>query len=286
MKVLVTGHRGLVGRAVVDALTATGHDVVGLDLAEGHEVLDAELVLARGAGCDAAVHLVAIDEEPIQRSQPLTTSVGTDSAILRTNIGGMYNVLAAAEQTGMRRVVFLSSVDVLGCFMGLGRPRYFPIDDAHPANPQSTYAWSKLAAEELCRAFTQASGIATVCLRPPGVFDNDLYAFIRQARQENPEFEWSPFWEYGAFIDARDLAGAVTCALTADLDGHHRLLVCAQDISSAHDDSLTLAVRLTPDVPVVSPERYAVHPFAALVDSTAAQTRLGWTPRFSWRDSD
>jgi nucleoside-diphosphate-sugar epimerase len=110
-----------------------------------------------------------------------------------------------------------------------------------------------------------------------------MYDFVRRARQEGPEFEWSPFWEYGAFIDVRDLAVAVSCALTADIVGHHRLLVCAADISSAQDDSLTLANRLVPEVPVRTPEEYAHDPFKALVDCHRAQRLLNWRPRHNWR---
>jgi nucleoside-diphosphate-sugar epimerase len=43
----------------------------------------------------------------------------------------MHNVLLAASRHGMRRVVFTSSVQALGCFIGLGRPDYLPLDDAH-----------------------------------------------------------------------------------------------------------------------------------------------------------
>ena len=145
---------------------------------------------------------------------------------------------------------------MLGCFLGQGLPQYYPIDDRHPTHPRGAYAESKLEGENLCEQLTRTADVPTVCLRPPGVFDDSTYAFITDARASNPEFEWSPFWEYGAFIDVRDLADAVFCALTADLTGHHRLLVCAPDISSAHDDSITLARRLTPDVPVRNPQLY------------------------------
>lgn len=283
MKVLVTGHRGLVGRAVVHVLTQADIDWIGFDLLEGDDILDPELVGARATGCDAIVHLAAVEES--EESEPVVPSTVTRVApdeLFATNVDGTRNVLAAARLHKCR-VIYLSSVDVLGCFLGQGRPEYYPIDDQHPTHPIGAYALSKLEGEDLCERFTRVVEVPTVCLRPPGVFDESTYAFITDARASNPEFEWSPIWEYGAFIDVRDLADAVYCALTADLSGHHRLLVCALDISSARDDSVTLARRLTPDVPIRNPQLYDTQPFAALVDSTPAQELLGWRPRHRWR---
>ena len=79
------------------------------------------------------------------------------------------------------------------------------------------------AAEELCETFTRATGTPSVCLRAPGVFDDATYAVIERARAASPAAEWSPIWEYGAFLDVQDLADAVVAALTQpDLHGHHR----------------------------------------------------------------
>ena len=286
-RVLVTGHRGLVGGAVVDALQVAGLAVVGLDLADGDDITNPDLLRERIRGCAGVVHLAAVDDEPAE-PDPLTPATSGDvDQVMATNVGGTSQLLAAAADSGVGRVVFMSSVDVFGCFMGQGLPQYLPIDDAHPVSPRGPYAWSKLAGEELCAAFTRATGAVTVCLRPPGVFTDDTYTFIRSARADRPEVEWSPIWEYGAFLDARDLAAAVVAALTeSNLSGHHRLLVCANDISSAKDDSLTLASRLVPDVPVIELQRFAVRPFAALLNSSAAQDLLGWHPVHRWRPAD
>lgn len=283
-RVIVTGHRGLVGSTVAAALEAAGLSVVGLDLADGDDVTDPHTVRQRVQGCTGMVHLAALDDAP-EEPDPLTpASTGDIDRVMATNVGGTEQVLTAAAGAGVQRVVFMSSVDVLGCFMGHGVPAYFPIDDRHPVAPRGPYAWSKLAGEELCAAFTRSTGTPTVCLRPPGVFSAETYAIIRSARSARPEFEWSPIWEYGAFLDVRDLAAAVVAALTvADLVGHHRLLVCASDISSATDDSLTLTRQLLPEVPVTNPERFAEDPFASLVDSSGAETLLGWRPQHRWQ---
>lgn len=81
------------------------------------------------------VHLAAVDDEP-ESPDPLTpASTGGAAQVLRTNVGGTA-LLAEAAQVGVERVVMLSSVDVLGCFMGQGVPTYLPLDDAHPTRPR------------------------------------------------------------------------------------------------------------------------------------------------------
>ncbi|KQC37751.1 NAD(P)-dependent oxidoreductase [Frankia sp. ACN1ag] len=287
MRVLVTGDRGLVGRAVTAALTLAGHQTVGFDLVNGHDVRDGADLERMSAGCGAIVHLAALDEpvdDPgLAEFGPATT--GTDTRVFETNVVGTSNVLRAAERHGLPRVVVMSSVDVLGCFAGRGRPSYLPLDDRHPTRPAGAYGISKWLAEQMCEAATAATGVYTVCLRPPGVFTEQTYAGIRRARRDDPAFEWSPIWEYGAFLDVRDLASAVERALTAPLAGHHRLLLCAADISSAHDDARTLVTRLLPDVAWRGGAEYLQDPFRALIDTSGARTLLGWAPRHRWRPS-
>jgi nucleoside-diphosphate-sugar epimerase len=256
---------------------------VGLDLVDGDDVLDRTVVLDRADGCQAIVHLASVEEEVEEPLVRTNAATGTADRVSRVNVDGTASVLAAASGTGVDRVVFLSSVDVLGCFMGQGKPRYFPIDDEHPADPVGAYAQSKWQAENLCEQFTSVSGSASICLRPPGVFDTDTYTFIIESRRDNPAFEWTPFWEYGAFLDIRDLVSAIGCSLSADLNGHHRLLVCATDISSSSEDGPTLARRLMPDVPFSKADAYQHMPYAALIDSSRARLLLDWEPKYTWR---
>ena len=285
MRILVTGHMGMVGQAVTSCLTSAGHEVVGFDLAAGQDVLDADSLTQAVSGCDAVVHLAALDEAPDEDS-PFAelgpASTAGDSTIIQNNVGGTYNVLRSSERAGIQRVVFMSSVDVYGCFMGQGSPEYFPIDEVHPLDPKGAYAWSKVAGEELCQTFTVNSGTPTICLRAPGVFAPSTYEFIKTARRDTPSVEWDPYWEYGAFIDVRDLATAVLNALIAPLEGHHRLLVNANDIGSATDESLALADRLMPGVPVRNRDSYDESPFKALIDATKTYELLGWRPLHDW----
>ncbi|MGF7236028.1 MAG: NAD-dependent epimerase/dehydratase family protein [Frankia sp.] len=283
----MTGDRGLVGTAVTATLRSAGHETVGFDLVDGHDVRDSASLKRMSGGCDGIVHLAAVDEpvedQSLAEFGPATT--GLDALVFETNVVGMSNVLRAAERHGLPRVVVMSSVDVLGCFGGRGKPAYLPLDDRHPVRPAGAYGMSKWLAEQMCAAVTAATGICTVCLRPPGVFTEEIYAGVRRARRDDPNFEWSPIWEYGAFLDVRDLAFAVERALTVPLAGHHRLLLCAADISSARDGARVLAERLLPDVEWRGGSAYDRDPFRALVDTSRARTLLGWAPRYRWRPS-
>lgn len=275
----------MIGAEVMNQVAAAGFDVVGLDIADGDDLNDPDTVSRLVDGCSHVVHAAALDDETAEPDPLMTMSTGDCEQVMRTNVGGTSMLLAAAARTGVQRVVFLSSVDVFGCFMGTGTPGYLPIDDEHPVDPHGPYAWSKLAGEELCASHTRSTGQPTICLRPPGVIDQSKSAHIRQARANIPESEWSPFWEYGAFIDVRDLAGAVTAALTVgELTGHHRLVVNADDISSARDDGQALADRLLPGVPFRRNARFDRDRFAALIDASNAHRVLNWAPRHRWRE--
>ncbi len=170
---------------------------------------------------------------------------------------------------------------MFGIAEGERLPDYFPVDDAHPRRAMRPYGLSKRLAEDLCEGFTARTGITTVSLRPVAVWDEAQRALVQDRWRARPQSEWEPFWEYGAFVDVRDVAAAVRQALTVPLDGHHRALLCAADIA-ATAPSLDLAARLAPGVPVTDPGRYRADPRAALIDCSAAATTLGWRPAHQW----
>jgi UDP-glucose 4-epimerase len=260
VRVLVTGHRGAVGRPVAERLAAAGHAVVGFDLVDGDDLLDPGAVRRAALGCEAVVHLAALAHD----------SAGPPEQIMAVNVVGTWHVLLAAEHGGAGRVVYVSSCQALGIAEGERHPDYFPVDDDHPRRAQRPYGLSKRLAEDLCEAFSARTGVPTVALRPVAVWGDETYRRIEAQRRALPRSQWEPFWEYGAFVDVRDVATAVALALEVGLDTHHRLLLCAPDIS-ASAPSLELARRLTPDVPVRHPERYSADPWCALVDCSAAR---------------
>jgi UDP-glucose 4-epimerase len=271
MRILVTGHRGNVGAPVAAHLARLGHDITGFDRADGQDLLDLGAVRAAARGCAAVVHLGALAHD----------TAGTPEQIMAVNVLGTWHVLLAAEEAGLSRVIHFSSAQVFGIAEAERLPDYFPVDDAHPRRAMRAYGLSKCLAEDLCAGFTARTQIPSVSLRPVWVWDRGQYQLMAAQWRSEPESEWQPFWEFGAFVDIRDVAKAVEQALTVGLTGHHRALLCAADIA-ATAPSLEMAARLAPGVPVKDPARYAAEPCRALVDCAAADALLGWQPRFRW----
>jgi UDP-glucose 4-epimerase len=271
VRVLVTGDRGSVGVPVAAFLRHRGYEVVGFDLADGADVLDLAAVRRAARGCAAIVHLAALAHD----------SAGQPEQIMAVNVLGTWHVLLAAQAAGVTRVICFSSAQVFGIAEGERLPDYFPVDDAHPRRATRPYGLSKRLAEDLCEGFTAQTGITTVSLRPVAVWDEEQYRRVGDRWRTQPPSEWEPFWEYGAFVDVRDVAAAVHQALTVPVDGHHRLLLCATDIA-ATAPSLEVAAWLAPGVPVTDPGRYRAEPWAALVDCSAAADALGWRAAYQW----
>jgi UDP-glucose 4-epimerase len=271
MRVLVTGHRGYVGAPVADHLERLGHTVVGFDRTDGDDLLDCAAVRHAADGCAAIVHLGALAND----------AAGSPDQIMAVNVLGTWHVLLAAEAAAIPRVVCFSSAQVLGTAAAERLPDYFPVDDAHPRRATRPYGLSKCLGEDLCAGVTARTGIATVSLRPVWVWDPGMYQRIEARWRADPPSEWQPFWEYGAFVDVRDVAAAVQQALTVALTGHHRLLLCAADIA-ATQPSLDIAERLAPAVPIKDRAVYQHQPCRALFDCSAAARVLSWQPRYTW----
>jgi nucleoside-diphosphate-sugar epimerase len=156
MRVLVTGSEGLIGSALCKLLVSRGHSCVGFDIISSGDILEPQAIREAGDACDAIVHCAALLGQPDQKSE----------AIFETNLQGTWNVLQSAAENDIHKVVFLSSVDVLGVFKGQKKPDFLPLDESHRCYPSTPYGTSKYLAENACNRVSTASGLSVVCLRP------------------------------------------------------------------------------------------------------------------------
>jgi UDP-glucose 4-epimerase len=172
--VLVTGGGGFIGSHLAAALLERGHRVRVLDnFATGRRanvlMLGEEIELIEGdiqsyeraskavAGCEVVLHQAALPSVPRSVQDPLTSNA--------TNVIGALNVLLAARDHGVRRVVCASSSSVYGPGEGTAAK----LED-QPAVPISPYATAKLAGEGYARSFHSVYGLETVALRYFNVF--------------------------------------------------------------------------------------------------------------------
>jgi UDP-glucose 4-epimerase len=174
MRVLVTGGGGFIGSHLAEHLLERGYRVRILDnFATGRRssvaALDGQVELIEGdiqsyervnkalAGCEVVFHLAALPSVPRSVQDPLTSNA--------TNVIGTLNVLLAARDRGVRRVVYASSSSVYGSGGGTT-----PKQEDKPTMPISPYATAKLAGEGYARSFHEVYGLETVSLRYFNVF--------------------------------------------------------------------------------------------------------------------
>ncbi len=172
VKALVTGGAGFIGSNLVHALVERGDDVrvldnfstgsrgnlqgLDVDVVEG-ELRSYERVHAATRGVEVVYHLGALGSVPRSVQDPLTSNA--------VNVEGTLNVLLAARDEGVRRVVFSSSTSVYGT------SAHLPTSESTPTDPISPYGVTKLAAERYCISFSRVyHAFEAVVLRYFNVF--------------------------------------------------------------------------------------------------------------------
>jgi nucleoside-diphosphate-sugar epimerase len=186
-------------------------------------------------------------------------------------------VLEAASTLGINRVVYASSVSVLGFpfFVQPFAPDYVPIDETHPLLPQDAYALSKRIGEELADGFARRGRLTVVSLRFPWIHTPGSFAEKLRPLWKDPAAGASNLWSY---IDTRDVAEAVRLALTAEIAGHVACFVAATD-SFMPIPSRVLVADHYPTT--IIHDDLMDH--GSLLSSARAQALLGFRARHSWR---
>ncbi|HNV86461.1 MAG TPA: SDR family oxidoreductase [Candidatus Omnitrophota bacterium] len=203
-KYLVTGGAGFIGSHVVERLLKGNHDIRVLDnLSTGFkanlapfkdniEFIKGDLrnmsaVRRAVKGMRGVFHLAAIRAVARSVDNPVETN--------EANVTGMLNLLVAARDSGVKRVVYSSSSSVYG------ESRKFPLHEDDKPGPVSPYAASKLMGEYYCRIFTRLYGLETVSLRYFNVFGprqnpESLYSAVipifiyHLLKGKSPEIHW------------------------------------------------------------------------------------------------
>lgn len=296
MRALVTGGAGFIGSRVAQALVESGNEVRIFDnlmfghkeaVPDGAELVEGDLRDPAGVkeACtdiDVIFHHAAVKSVPRSMDEPVL--------VHESNVTGTLNLLIAATEVGVRRLIYASSSSVYGGSDGS------PCGEDDVPNPLSPYAVSKLAGEYYCRAWSSLGKLSTVTLRyfnvfGPGQKADSQYAAVFPAfisalqRGEKPVI-------YGdgeqtrdfTFID--DIVRANLLAAGADdsVDGAI-INTAGGDPRSVNDVLHSISKILETSIPPRhEPERVG-DVRHSLADPTRARGLLGWKPETRWEDA-
>ncbi|ARA92303.1 UDP-glucose 4-epimerase [Rhodothermaceae bacterium RA] len=172
MKILVTGGAGFIGSHVADALLEEGHEVHILDnLSSGQRenVPEAAVFHPLDIRSEEAARLLADERYEVlvhhAAQMDVRKSVADPRFDADVNVIGFLNLMEAARQSGLKKVVFASTGGAI-----YGEPEYTPQDEAHPLRPLSPYGITKLVTEKYLYFYEQTYGIPYVVLRYANIY--------------------------------------------------------------------------------------------------------------------
>jgi len=174
MRVLLTGAHGFIGSPLTETLVRAGYEVRAFvlynsfdsrgwldrceaDVAGKFEVFAGDVRDPNGVreatrGCDAVLHLAALIGIPYSYHSP--------DSYIDTNVKGTLNIVQAARDLGVRKVVHTSTSEVYGT------ARFVPITEEHPLQGQSPYSASKIGADQIALSFHASFGTPVTIVRP------------------------------------------------------------------------------------------------------------------------
>jgi UDP-glucose 4-epimerase len=282
MRVLVTGGSGFIGSHVVDKLRAQGHEPVIYDLrpspwhAPGSvdtvlgSITDREALERAMHSCDAVAHLAAVADVNDVHAEPEDAE--------RVNARGTVAVLEAARRTGLKRIVYASTIWVYSdC-----RQEIVDEDTLLPA-PSHLYTSTKLAGELYCKAYQELYGIDYTILRfgiPYGPRAREaavIPAFVGKAMRGEPLTLAGDGGQSRRFVYVEDLADGVALAL-ADV-ARNRVYNLASNENVTIKQIAVRVQELLGDVEIVHAPARPGDFNGKVVLSERASRELGWSAR-------
>ena len=249
-----------------------------IDIIPG-DLRDPEAVRAAVQGTSHVIHLGALIAIPYSYVHPVE--------VVETNVLGTLNVLIAARDSGVERLVHTSTSEVYGTALRV------PIDEDHPLQGQSPYSASKIGADKLAESFYRSFDVPVVTLRP-----FNTYGPRQSARAVIPTIITQALSQdvirLGNLEARRDLtyvsdtvSGFLLVAQVPDVEGETFNLGTGEEvrISDLAQEIITQVgkpVGVEVDSSRLRPEKSEVQ--RLLADNSLARERLGWTPAVDLRD--
>ena len=288
-KIVVVGGAGYIGSNIVDALVERGDDVHVIDNLVGgkkehvnpkasfYEVdmrnySDIEDIIK---GADTVFHLAALPRVQFSIEHPIETN--------DVNVGGMVNVLVAANKGGVRRVVYSASSSTYG------DQDTMPLVENMESNPLSPYGLQKYIGEMYCKVFSEIYGLETVSLRyfnvyggermdPEGPYALVVGKFLKQKKEGNPLTITGDGKQTRDFTHIRDVVNANLLAMESSNVGKGEAI----NIGAGDNCSINKLAEIIGGA--VEHVEARIEPKNTLADNSKAKELLGWETKVTLED--
>jgi len=267
-KILVTGADGFIGSHLVEELINQGHQVKAFCLYNSFnswgwidslpeevkskievfsgDVRDPNGVRTAMKGCDIVFHLAALIAIPYSYHSP--------DSYVDTNVKGTLNILQAAKDFGVERVLVTSTSEVYGT------AQYVPINEAHPMQPQSPYSASKIGADCMAESFYRSFDLPVTIVRPFNTYGPRQSAraiiptIITQLLNGYEEIKLGDLTPTRDLLFVKDtVKGFISIANSTDLIGEHCNIATNSEVSM-QEIADTIVKLINPQAKIVQDE--------------------------------
>ena len=300
--VLITGADGFIGSHLTEALVRQGYNVrafvmynsfnswgwldqCATDVSGHFEVFAGDVRDPHGVkevmkGCHAVLHLAALIAIPYSYHSPDT--------YVDTNIKGTLNVLQAAREQGVSRLIHTSTSEVYGS------SKFVPITELHPLMGQSPYSATKIAADQLAYSFYASFGLPVVIARPFNTYGPRQSAraviptIITQIINGNRRIKLGAVSPTRDFNYVEDTVAGFVAALNSDnglgevVNFGSNFEISVGDTAKLIAEALNAEIEIITDEARLRPENSEVERLWA--DNAKAKKLFNWQPRFAGRD--
>lgn len=280
MKVLVTGGAGFLGSHVLEEMIDRGHDTVCFDVQPSPfcgsvlgDLLNMDDLMCATKDADVVCHLGAIGDVYLAFEKPYLAAA--------VNATGTANLMEACLANKVGKVIYASTWEVYG------PPRYEPINESHPCNPDHPYNVTKLAGEQLAMTYDTLKGVPVVSLRLGTSFGtrmrgNSVFSiFIKKALAHDPITIQGTGEQARQFVHARDAARAFVRAMESPVHGEVFNIAPSRSVSIKELAEM-VARRIPTDISFAPARAGDIHP--AKVSAEKAKSMLGWEPVMRFED--
>ena len=301
-KILITGSDGFIGSHLTETLVRAGHSVRAfvmynsfnswgwldqsptdirdnLDVFAG-DIRDPHGVKTAMKGCESVLHLAALIAIPYSYHSPDT--------YIDTNIKGTLNVLQAARELSVKRVVHTSTSEVYGS------ARFVPITENHPLQGQSPYSATKIAADQLAYSFYASFGLPVTIARPFNTYGPRQSAraviptIITQIANGKKQIKLGAVSPTRDFNFVHDTVAGFIAAMKSDkglgevINFGSNFEISIGDTAQLIAEAMNCKIEIITDEARLRPENSEVERLWA--DNSKAKTLFGWQPNYGGRD--